>query len=51
MGRVVSRDNPVLVVEPGAFATAFGGAGMQRSRDSGVYTETVGPMRAAVDAR
>lgn len=40
----------VLVVEPGAFATAFGGAGMQRSRDSGVYTETVGPMRAAVDA-
>jgi NAD(P)-dependent dehydrogenase (short-subunit alcohol dehydrogenase family) len=40
----------VLIVEPGAFRTSFGGAGMQRSRDSGVYAETVGPTRAAVDA-
>ena len=40
----------VLIVEPGAFRTSFGGVGMQRSRDSGVYAETVGPTRAAVDA-
>ena len=40
----------VLIVEPGAFRTAFGGAGMQRSRDIGVYADTVGPTRAAVDA-
>jgi NAD(P)-dependent dehydrogenase (short-subunit alcohol dehydrogenase family) len=40
----------VLIVEPGAFRTAFGGAGMQRSRDIGVYAETVGPTREAVDA-
>ena len=40
----------VLIVEPGAFRTSFGGAGMQRSRDSGVYAETVGPTREAVDA-
>jgi NAD(P)-dependent dehydrogenase (short-subunit alcohol dehydrogenase family) len=40
----------VLIVEPGAFRTAFGGAAMQRSRDIGVYADTVGPTRAAVDA-
>jgi NAD(P)-dependent dehydrogenase (short-subunit alcohol dehydrogenase family) len=40
----------VLVVEPGAFRTAFGGGAMRRSRDIGVYAETVGPTRAAVDA-
>jgi NAD(P)-dependent dehydrogenase (short-subunit alcohol dehydrogenase family) len=40
----------VLIVEPGAFRTAFGGARMQRSRDIGVYAGTVGPTRAAVDA-
>jgi len=40
----------VLIVEPGAFRTSFGGAGMQRSRDSGLYADTVGPTRAAVDA-
>jgi NAD(P)-dependent dehydrogenase (short-subunit alcohol dehydrogenase family) len=40
----------VLIVEPGAFATGFGGARMQRSPQLGeVYTETVGPTRAAVD--
>jgi NAD(P)-dependent dehydrogenase (short-subunit alcohol dehydrogenase family) len=40
----------VLIVEPGAFATGFGGARMQRSPELGeVYAETVGPTRAAVD--
>jgi NAD(P)-dependent dehydrogenase (short-subunit alcohol dehydrogenase family) len=40
----------VLIVEPGAFATGFGGARMQRSPQLGeVYAETVGPTRAAVD--
>jgi NAD(P)-dependent dehydrogenase (short-subunit alcohol dehydrogenase family) len=40
----------VLIVEPGAFRTAFGGAGMQRSRTIDAYTSTVGPTRAAVDS-
>ena len=40
----------VLIVEPGAFATGFGGARMQRSPQLGeVYVQTVGPTRAAVD--
>ena len=40
----------VLIVEPGAFRTGFGGAGMQRSPElGGVYAETVGPTRRAVD--
>jgi NAD(P)-dependent dehydrogenase (short-subunit alcohol dehydrogenase family) len=40
----------VLIVEPGAFRTGFGGAGMQRSPELGeVYAETVGPTRRAVD--
>src|ERR1700722_13615601 len=40
----------VLIVEPGAFATGFGGARMQGSPELGrVYAETVGPTRAAVD--
>ena len=39
----------VLVVEPGAFATSFGGARSQTSPDSGVYDATVGPQRRAVD--
>jgi NAD(P)-dependent dehydrogenase (short-subunit alcohol dehydrogenase family) len=40
----------VLIVEPGAFRTGFGGAGMQRSPElAGVYAETVGPTRRAVD--
>jgi NAD(P)-dependent dehydrogenase (short-subunit alcohol dehydrogenase family) len=40
----------VLIVEPGAFRTGFGGAGMQRSPQLGdVYADTVGPTRAAVD--
>jgi NAD(P)-dependent dehydrogenase (short-subunit alcohol dehydrogenase family) len=40
----------VLIVEPGAFRTSFGGDAMHRSPDSGVYADTVGPTRAAVDA-
>jgi len=40
----------VLIVEPGAFATSFGGGRAQLSPDSGHYDETVGPQRAAVDA-
>jgi NAD(P)-dependent dehydrogenase (short-subunit alcohol dehydrogenase family) len=40
----------VLIVEPGAFRTGFGGAGMQRSPERGeVYAGTVGPTRRAVD--
>jgi NAD(P)-dependent dehydrogenase (short-subunit alcohol dehydrogenase family) len=40
----------VLIVEPGAFRTEFGGAGMQRSAAIDAYADTVGPTRAAVDA-
>jgi NAD(P)-dependent dehydrogenase (short-subunit alcohol dehydrogenase family) len=40
----------VLIVEPGAFATSFGGGRAQASPDSGVYDATVGPQRRAVDA-
>jgi NAD(P)-dependent dehydrogenase (short-subunit alcohol dehydrogenase family) len=40
----------VLIVEPGAFRTSFGGDAMHRSPDSGVYADTVGPTRSAVDA-
>ena len=40
----------VLIVEPGAVRTGFGGAGMQRSPELGdVYAETVGPTRRAVE--
>jgi NAD(P)-dependent dehydrogenase (short-subunit alcohol dehydrogenase family) len=40
----------VLIVEPGAFRTGFGGGRMQRSPELGeVYGQTVGPTRAAVD--
>ena len=38
----------VLIVEPGAFATSFGGARSQVSPDSGHYEQTVGPQRRAV---
>jgi NAD(P)-dependent dehydrogenase (short-subunit alcohol dehydrogenase family) len=38
----------VLIVEPGAFATSFGGSRSQVSPDSGHYDDTVGPQRAAV---
>jgi NAD(P)-dependent dehydrogenase (short-subunit alcohol dehydrogenase family) len=40
----------VLIVEPGAFRTSFGAGAMHRSSDIGVYGETVGPTRDAVDA-
>jgi NAD(P)-dependent dehydrogenase (short-subunit alcohol dehydrogenase family) len=40
----------VLIVEPGAFATSFGGRRTQTSPDSGVYDLTVGPQRRAVEA-
>jgi NAD(P)-dependent dehydrogenase (short-subunit alcohol dehydrogenase family) len=40
----------VLVVEPGAFATDFGGPRAQRAAPIAAYAETVGPNRAAVDA-
>ena len=40
----------VLIVEPGAFATSFGGGRSQVSPDSGDYDQTVGPQRAAVSA-
>jgi NAD(P)-dependent dehydrogenase (short-subunit alcohol dehydrogenase family) len=40
----------VLIVEPGAFRTGFGGAGMQRSPELGdVYAETAGPTRQMID--
>ena len=39
----------VLIVEPGAFRTGFGGGRMHRSRPSEAYRDTVGPTRAAVD--
>jgi NAD(P)-dependent dehydrogenase (short-subunit alcohol dehydrogenase family) len=39
----------VLIVEPGAFATSFGGARAQTSPDSGLYDAVVGPQRRAVE--
>jgi NAD(P)-dependent dehydrogenase (short-subunit alcohol dehydrogenase family) len=39
----------VVIVEPGAFRTEFGGARMHRSREIDAYAATVGPTRAAVD--
>jgi NAD(P)-dependent dehydrogenase (short-subunit alcohol dehydrogenase family) len=38
----------VLIVEPGAFATSFGGGRAQVSPDSGLYDQSVGSQRAAV---
>jgi NAD(P)-dependent dehydrogenase (short-subunit alcohol dehydrogenase family) len=39
----------VLIVEPGAFRTEFGGARMNRSREIPAYATTVGLTRAALD--
>ncbi|MFD9890553.1 oxidoreductase [Amycolatopsis sp. NPDC059027] len=39
----------VLIVEPGAFRTEFGGGRMQRSREIDAYHLSAGPTRAAVD--
>jgi len=40
----------VLIVEPGAFRTGFGGPRMHRSREIEEYRVSAGPTRAAVDA-
>jgi NAD(P)-dependent dehydrogenase (short-subunit alcohol dehydrogenase family) len=40
----------VLLVEPGSFRTEFGGDRMHYSRDSGLYTETAGANRAAIES-
>jgi NAD(P)-dependent dehydrogenase (short-subunit alcohol dehydrogenase family) len=40
----------VIMVEPGAFRTQFGGHRMHRSRVIDAYAGTTGPTRAAVDA-
>lgn len=40
----------VLIVEPGAFRTEFGGARMHRSPAIEAYAETVGPTRASIDS-
>jgi NAD(P)-dependent dehydrogenase (short-subunit alcohol dehydrogenase family) len=39
----------VLIVEPGAFRTEFGGARMHRSPEIVAYAQTVGPTRAYID--
>lgn len=39
----------VLIVEPGAFRTEFGGHRMHRSRSLDAYAGSVGPTRAAID--
>jgi NAD(P)-dependent dehydrogenase (short-subunit alcohol dehydrogenase family) len=40
----------VLIAEPGAFRTGFGGERMHRSRTIDAYAVSTGPTRAAVDA-
>jgi len=40
----------VMIVEPGAFRTEFGGARLHRSAELPAYAETVGQTRAALDA-
>lgn len=40
----------VLIVEPGAFRTEFGGHRLHRSRPIDAYEVSTGPTRAAVDA-
>jgi NAD(P)-dependent dehydrogenase (short-subunit alcohol dehydrogenase family) len=39
----------VLIVEPGAFRTSFGGGAMHRSRVLDAYTTSTGGTRAAID--
>jgi NAD(P)-dependent dehydrogenase (short-subunit alcohol dehydrogenase family) len=39
----------VLIVEPGAFRTRFGGAALHRSTPMPAYDDAVGPTRALVD--
>jgi len=40
----------VMIVEPGAFRTEFGGARLHRSAELPAYAQTVGPTRAGLDA-
>ena len=40
----------VLIPEPGAFRTEFGGARLHRSRDSGLYVDTAGQNRDYMDS-
>jgi NAD(P)-dependent dehydrogenase (short-subunit alcohol dehydrogenase family) len=40
----------VMIVEPGAFRTEFGGVRLHRSAELPAYAETVGPTRAGLDA-
>jgi NAD(P)-dependent dehydrogenase (short-subunit alcohol dehydrogenase family) len=49
-GEVAPFGVRVLIVEPGSFATSFGGRRAQISPDSGLYDATVGPQRRAVEA-
>ena len=39
-----------LIVEPGAFRTAFGGSRLHHSPENPAYAETVGPTRAMIDS-
>ncbi|MBB1159595.1 MULTISPECIES: oxidoreductase [Amycolatopsis] len=39
----------VLIVEPGAFRTSFGGAAMHRSRNLDAYAESTAATRAAIE--
>jgi NAD(P)-dependent dehydrogenase (short-subunit alcohol dehydrogenase family) len=39
----------VLIVEPGAFRTEFGGARMHRSREIDAYAQSIGPTRVYID--
>jgi NAD(P)-dependent dehydrogenase (short-subunit alcohol dehydrogenase family) len=48
-GEVAPLGIRVLIVEPGAFRTEFGGSRMHRSRAIAAYAATVGPTRAFVD--
>jgi NAD(P)-dependent dehydrogenase (short-subunit alcohol dehydrogenase family) len=38
----------VLIVEPGAFRTAFSGSGLMESKELAVYADTVGPTRRMI---
>ncbi|CAA9448900.1 MAG: 3-oxoacyl-[acyl-carrier protein] reductase [uncultured Rubrobacteraceae bacterium] len=48
-GEVAPLGIKVLIVEPGAFRTGFGGSRMHRSREISAYGESVGATRELVD--
>ena len=48
-GEVAPFGVKVLIVEPGAFRTGFGGARMHRSREIDAYRDSVGATRELVD--